>query len=259
MVETIESHLVDHHRGKLTKQDFRISWECPYCDHAGQSHAEDEGLEQFKSHLFEHVESLIESEVHIADDVSGTGNILVRSQSGSPGKTNAQIHFLSPGEIVLFVTTNPAERIRLLDEQLPEWPSWTVILTTKDDPLADVTGVDIAEIPLEIVQLDSRIGLSDLGETLSRVLEEHEGTGEKISVEFDILSEIIGTFDLQTVFRFLHVLTSRLESADALAHYYVDPRARSESTLNVLEEVFDLSITARQRVFVSKSRDPNTG
>jgi hypothetical protein len=259
MVDTIESHLVDHHRGQLTKQDFRVSWECPYCDHAGQSHAEDEGIDQFKSHLFEHVESLIESGVHIADEVGGTGNILVRATSGSPGKTNAQVHFLSPGEIALFVTTNPAERIRLLDESLPEWPAWTVILTTKDDPLADMSEIDISDVPLEVVQLDSRIGLSDLGETLSRVLEEHEGTGEKISVEFDILSEIIGTFELQTVFRFLHVLANRLESADALAHYYVDSRARSESTLNVLQEVFDLSITARQRVFVSKPRGPNSG
>lgn len=259
MVGAIESHLVDHHRGQLTRQDFRVSWECPYCEHTGQSHAEDEGIEQFGAHLFEHVESLVESGVHIADEVGGTGNILVRATSSSPGKTNAQVHFLSPGEIVLFVTNSPAERIRLLDESLPEWPAWTVILTTKEDPLADVTGIDVSEIPLEVVQLDSRIGLSDLGETLSRVLEEHEDTGEKISVEFDILSEIIGTFELQTVFRFLHVLTSRLESADAIAHYYVDPRAQSTSTLNVLREVFGLSITARKGVFVSKPRGPNAG
>jgi hypothetical protein len=256
-VDAVESHLLDHHRGQLTRQDFRISWDCPYCEHTGQGHDEQEGIERFGSHLFEHVEPLMQSGVHVADEIDGTGNVLVRAPPGSTGGKNARIHFLSPGDIALFVTTNPAERIRLLDEELREWPAWTVVLTTKNDPLAGAAGIDFSTVPLEVVRLDSRLGLSDLGETISRVLDEQERSDGKISLEFDILSEIIGTFDLQTVFKFLHVLANRCESADALAHYYVDTRARSESTLNVLEEVFDLSITAREEAFVSDTRGPD--
>jgi hypothetical protein len=254
VVDAVESHLLDHHRGQLTNREFRISWECPYCDTTGQSHDESEGVARFTSHLFEHVEPLLESGVHVADEVDGTGSILVRSPVGSTGADNARIHFLSPGNVVLFVTTNPADRIRLLDEELHEWPAWTIVLTTKDDPLAGVTGIDFSEVPLEVVRLDSRLGLSDLGETISRVLDEQERTDGKISVEFDILAEIIEKFDLQTVFKFLHVFAKRCESADALAHYYVNPSAQSESTLNVLDEVFDLSITAREETFVSGTR-----
>jgi rubredoxin len=259
IVDAVESHLLDHHRGKLTNRDFRISWECPYCETTGQSHDESDGIARFRSHLFDHVEPLLESGVHVADDVGGTGSILVRSQAGSAGADNARIHFLSPGNIVLFVTTNPAQRIRLLDEQLDEWPAWTILVTTKDDPLAGVTGVDLSEKPLEVVRLDGRLGLSDLGETISRVLDEQEHSDGKISLEFDILSEIVEKFDLQTVFKFLHVFAERCASADALAHYYVNPRARSESTLNVLDEVFDLTITAREETFVADTRGPGDG
>jgi len=154
---------------------------------------------------------------------------------------------------VVFVTTNPAKRIRLLQEELAEWPAWTVVLTTEDDPLAGLSGIDLGSVPLEIVQLDKRLGLDSLGKTVSRVLEEQESAEGKISFEFDILSEIINKFDLQQVFKFLHVLNARLEDADALSHYYFDPRTQSESSINVLDQVFDLKISADDRIFTAES------
>jgi hypothetical protein len=108
-------------------------------------------------------------------------------------------------------------------------------------------------VPLEVVRLDSRLGLSGLGETLSRVIEEYEAADGKIAVEIDILSELVEKFDLQTVFKFLHLLGKRIGQADALAHYHVDSRAQSESTINVLDQLFDISITARDQRFVSES------
>jgi hypothetical protein len=254
LVETVQSHLLDHHRHRLTKREFQVQWECPFCETTGQSHEENEGVQQFATHLFGHVEPLVESETHVANEINGTGGILVRTPPGSDGAENARVHFLSPGDIVLFITTTPAERIRHLRERLDEWPAWTIVLTTKENPLAGVEGIDLASAPLEVVRLDRRLGLSDLGETVSRVLDQQETDNGKVSVEFDILSEIIEKFDLQTVFRFLHLFGQRLENAGALAHYYVNPQARSTSTVNVLEELFDLSITANGQTFVSDPR-----
>lgn len=255
-VEAVQSHLLDHHRHRLARREFQISWECPFCEKEGRNHEESEGVQQFKRHLFEHVEPLLESGTHVADDVDGTGSILVRAPLQSDGADNARVHFLSPGDIVFFVTTTPAERIRLLRERLQEWPAWTIILTTKENPLAGVEGIDLASAPLEVVRLDRRLGLSDLGETISRVLAEQETTSGKVSVEFDILSEIIEKFELQTVFKFLHLLSQRFENVNALSHYYVDPTARSTSTVNVLEELFDLSMTADGQTFVADSGGP---
>jgi hypothetical protein len=102
---------------------------------------------------------------------------------------------------------------------------------------------------LEVVRLDRRLGLSDLGETVSRVIDEQKRKSGKISVEFDILSEIIEKFETQTVFKFLHLLTRRLADVGALSHFYVNPRAQSASTVNVLRQLFDLTITADDRTF----------
>jgi hypothetical protein len=251
--EEIKSHITDHYRNNISEDEFRIQWKCPYCDTNQQSHDKSEGLQSYRSHLFSHCEPLLESGVHVADDVDGTGEILVLSPVESTGTDNARIHFLSPCDIVVFVTTNPAKRIRLLQEELAEWPAWTVVLTTKDDPLAGLSGIDLGSVPLEIVQLDKRVGLDSLGKTVSRVLEEQESAEGKISFEFDILPEIINKFDLQQVFKFLHVLNARLEDADALSHYYFDPRTQSESSINVLDQVFDLKISADDRIFTAES------
>ncbi|MFD1634656.1 DUF7504 family protein [Haloplanus ruber] len=245
------SHILSHYRERVTKQDFRIRWSCPHCERSGQHHDGDAGVERFEQHLFEHVESSVESGVHVADDIDRTGGVLVRAPRGSTGLDNARVHFLSPGGVVLFVTTAPAERIRLLDDALNEWPARTIILTTKPDPLGDISELDLSAASLEVVRLDSRLGLSEVGETISRVVGEYEDVGGKIVAAFDILPELVEKFDLQTVFKFLHVLDTRLTRADALSHYHVDPRTQSQSTINVLGQAFDLSIVADDRRFVA--------
>ncbi|MFB6122639.1 MAG: hypothetical protein ABEJ78_04205 [Haloferacaceae archaeon] len=246
--------MVEHHRQRLTSQDFQMYWDCPYCEEEGQHHDKAAGIERFEGHLFGHVESLVESGVHVADDIEGTGSILVRTARGSTGLENAQVHFLSPADVVLLVTTVPAERLRLLHETLREWPAQAVVLTTKSDVLEGVSGIDFSEVSLEIVRLDPQLGLSELGETISRVIDEYETTPGKLAVGFDILSELIGKSDLQTLFKFLHILGKRFERADALAYYHIDPRAQSEAAINVLDQAFDMSITARDHRFVTGSR-----
>jgi hypothetical protein len=258
LVDAVGSHVLDHHRQRVTKQDFRLRWDCPYCESTGQYHGRGDGIEKLKRHLLDHVTSLIQSGVHVTDDIGGTGNVLVRSPRGSAASDNARVHVLSSGDIVMFVTTAPDERLRLLHDELREWPAQTAIVTTRSDVLENVSGIDSSEMPLELVQLDGRLGLSGLGETLSRVIEECEAAAGKIAVEFDILSELIEKFDLRTVFKFLHALGRRVKRADALAHYHVDSRARSESTINILDKSFDLSIRVRGQRFVSES-PPGTG
>lgn len=248
---TIKSHIVEHHRSQLSDDGFQVGWSCPYCDANGQHHEREECVRAFKSHLFEHVKPLMESGKHVADDIDRTGNILVLGGLESRGADNARIHFLSPGDIVIIVTTNPANRLRLLHEEMNNWPASTIVITTKENPLEGLDGINFADVPIEVVQLDKRLGLGGLGETISRVVKEHENAQGKLSVEIDILSEIIDTFNLEMVFKFLHALTARLNQADALAHYYFDPRSQSESTINVLDQIFDLRLSVSGQTFVS--------
>lgn len=251
-VETVKSHIVEHHQSRLSDEGFQVQWNCPYCETSSQHHEQEAAIQSFRDHLFEHVKPLMESGTHVADDIDGVGDVLVLSPLESTGADNARIHFLSPADIAIFVTTNPADRLRLIDEEMQHWPASTIVITTKDRPLEGLEHVDFSDIPLEVVKLDKRLGLGGLGETISRVVQEHERAQGKLSVEFDILAEIIDTFDLEQVFKFLHALTARLEQADALSHYYFDPNSGAESTINVLDQIFDLRIAVTDSTFVSR-------
>lgn len=251
LTDAVESHVVDHHKGNLSQTDFLYEWSCPYCDAAGSEQDKAETLGRFRSHLFGHVEPLVESDVHLADDIEGVGDVLVKTPQDDTRADNARVHLLSPGDLVLITTTSPAERLRLIDRDLAEWPAWTIVITTKDNPLGGVD-LDLASLPIEVVKLDKRMGLRQLGETISRVLHENETSNAKVSMEFDILPEILDKFELEAVFQFLSVLGARLERADGLSHYYVDHTRQPESTINVLEELFDMSIRVDDNHFVSE-------
>lgn len=251
IAQRVKSHVASHHRDCLTKDNFQLKWNCPYCDRTAHTHEQDEGVQEFKDHLYAHVDSLLEKGVHVTDRIGGTADILVLSPVESPGADNARIHFIGPCDIAICVTTNPASRIRLFAQHLDELPAKTIVITTVDDPLDGFTDVDVSNGSLEIVRLDGGLGLSGLGETLSRVVSEQESVGGKISFEFDIVAELTNTFDLQEVFQFFHLVSSRLEEADALSHYYLDPQTVSDSTINILNELFDLTIEVEGGVFVA--------
>jgi hypothetical protein len=251
--EAIGSHLVEHAASNIRRDDVRVAWRCPRCGAEGETYAGDvdDAVESFESHLLGHTKSRLEADAHVADAVGGTGNVLVISPLDGDATDNARTHFLSHGDDVVLVTANPAARLRLLDRTLPSWPASTTVVTTATEPLSGVD-VDPAARSISVVPLDGRPDLSGVGETLSRTIESHQSAGT-LSVEFDILPELLATFELRTVFRFLHLLTARLDRERALAHYYLDPRRAQRASRNVLEGVFDLSIRTEGSVFVAGS------
>ena len=250
-IERVKTYIAKQNKNRLTQEGVMVGWSCPYCDRRSSAHDEHVALEKFKDHLFSHKKALLESGVHVADDINGTGSIAVLSPVESTGADNARVHFLSPGDVVVIVTTNPAHRIDLLRSKLSEWPEWTVLLTTKDDPLAGLSGVELMDIPVEIVHLDNQMGLRSLIETISRVLEEQQQPGRKIAFEFDILTELIQKAKLQRMFKFLHLLTGRLEDVNALSHFFVN-RNRMASSMNVLDPVFDMQLKSTGSMFLEK-------
>ncbi|GAB7093428.1 hypothetical protein JCM30237_05800 [Halolamina litorea] len=53
------------------------------------------------------------------------------------------------------------------------------------------------------------------------------------------LTTLLMYSDLQTVFRFLHVFTGRVQSVDGLGLYCIDSTAHDEQALNTLKQLFD--------------------
>ena len=60
------------------------------------------------------------------------------------------------------------------------------------------------------------------------------------------LSTLLMYSDLQTVFRFLHVFTGRVQSADALGVFVIDSSAHDEQTVSTLKQLFDGIVTVRE-------------
>ncbi|WP_049936745.1 DUF7504 family protein [Haloplanus natans] len=250
--EAVGAHLLDHAESNLRRDDVGVAWRCPHCGTQGETYAgdDDDAVDAFKSHLFGHAASQLEAGAHVADAVGGTGNVLVIAPSDDAAD-NARTHFLSRGDHAMIVTANPADRLRLLDRALPSWPASTTVVTTVTEPLSEVD-IDPSARSIEVLMLDGRPDLSGVGETLSRAIGARQAAGT-LSVEFDILPDLLETFELRTVFRFLHLLSARLERERALAHCHLDPRYTQRASINVLEGAFDLSIRAEGSVFVAES------
>jgi KaiC/GvpD/RAD55 family RecA-like ATPase len=60
-----------------------------------------------------------------------------------------------------------------------------------------------------------------------------------IRVMVDSLSTLLMYSDVQTVFRFMHVFTSRIENADGLGLHVIESTAHDDETLNTLKQLYD--------------------
>jgi hypothetical protein len=247
----VKSHLFGHHTGCVSKADFKLSWSCPYCGSDGEAYDSETGVTEFKDHLYKHTRGDLVSGVHIADSIGGRGNVLVKTPVESAGADSMRRHFLPAGDVDVLVTNNPEERLRLLDRTLEEWPAWTSLITTKRRPLAEPMGIDFDEIPIEVVQLDRSLGPNGLGETISRVIEARSTAGSTVVLEFDILPELMRAFDLRRSYSFLQALSSRLDEAGALSLFYLDPGVQSSTLLNVIDDEFDIELSADGPVFTA--------
>jgi len=90
----------------------------------------------------------------------------------------------------------------------------------------------------------SRRDMSDIGVTFSEFIQSFytEQQREHTRVLVDSLTTLLLYSNLQTVFRFLHVFTSRVGSVDGLGLYTVDSTAHDGETLSTLKQLFDATI-----------------
>ena len=94
----------------------------------------------------------------------------------------------------------------------------------------------------------SPVDLTGIGIKFSEFLEEFskERGLERNRVLFHSLSTLLMYTDLQTVFRFLHVFTGRVQSVDGLGLYCIDSTAHDDRTMNTLKQLFDGVVETRE-------------
>ena len=86
--------------------------------------------------------------------------------------------------------------------------------------------------------------LTGLGIALSTVLADWDDTGTQPVVCFDSITPLLQYVDPQHLFRFLHVLTGRIDGIEAVAHYHLDPSAHDQQTTSTFKQLVDTVIEA---------------
>ena len=90
----------------------------------------------------------------------------------------------------------------------------------------------------------SPVDMTGIGIKLSAFLQAFGDRGiDQNRVMVHSLSTLLMYSDLQTVFRFLHVFTGRVQSVDGLGLYSIDSTAHDDQAMNTLKQLFDGIVT----------------
>ena len=130
-----------------------------------------------------------------------------------------------------------ADRIRAEHEGLFEYgaPFGVVDCVTKHQGQGTIADTDLVQYA------SSPEDMTGVGIDFSELLEDFYVNRDlaRNRALFVSVSTLLMYSDLQTVFRFLHVFTSRVDNADALGLYVVQSGAHDEQTMNTLSQLFD--------------------
>lgn len=103
------------------------------------------------------------------------------------------------------------------------------------EPAPDGDRTPIGALGIEIV------------ETIDEFAEDADGFApSELRVCVDSLVPLLQEYDPQSVFRLLHMLTSRVDQARGMGHYHV-PLAPDHDAVNLFEPMFDAIVTVRSR------------
>ncbi|ELZ44292.1 hypothetical protein C464_15705 [Halorubrum coriense DSM 10284] len=254
MADVTGSHLLAHHSDALSTSDFRVSWDCPYCAAAKTAYDGDGVVAEFKRHLHGHVTDRIADGAHVAERVDWDGVVRVDASAAGDEADALRTHFHDAAGLVVAVTPTPERLVRALDEALDAWPRRAVIVSTGEYDFEATADVDFEGRNVEMVELDPRLSPAEVGETVSRILDDNREPGERVSLEVSVFHQIVASFDVERAVAFVRMLAARLDDAGGVLQLYVDADAdRNVATvLNLLDDTIDLTVAVDDGRFVRR-------
>lgn len=144
---------------------------------------------------------------------------------------------LENGEAVIVVGTNdsPTQIIAALgDRTTVDEERLAIVDATGEGEDGVVDGVTVRAV-------GSTGDLTGLSLAFAKQLQllEDRGVADRVRVGLDTVSTLLMYAEVQTVFRFLHVFTSRLGSADLLGLFTLTPDMHDEKQVNTVRTLFD--------------------
>ncbi|MFC3957045.1 RAD55 family ATPase [Halovivax cerinus] len=189
-------------------------------------------------------------DVPSADDLDAGTNVLV---AGPPltGKRELALEALASGAkrgdgSIVVTTKDSADKVldEFTDAAGVENPDVGVV-----DCVTKQRGIGTVDDDPRIKYASSPVDMTGIGIKLSEFLQEfYENRGlTENRILLHSISTLLMYSDLQTVFRFLHVFTGRIQSADALGLCVIDSTAHDDQTMNTLKQLFDVVVEIEER------------
>ncbi|NHN58797.1 MULTISPECIES: MarR family transcriptional regulator [Halorussus] len=104
----------------------------------------------------------------------------------------------------------------------------------------ETSGEEDTEMPssVSVARVDPNQPM-DIIAPLSEQLTRWKDNGNQTLVSVQTLTILLEYVDFDTAFRYLHILTHRVQAADAIGFYHMDPDIHDEETINTLKPLFD--------------------
>jgi len=146
-------------------------------------------------------------------------------------------------ENILSVTFSqtPAERLALWRRESDgTMPNRAAVIDGCESSTAAERTAIAEEMPeLSVDVLSDTAGPMEIALTIGQYLGEWAEDSERTLACIHSLSELLDSFDRGEVVQLINALDARLDAADAVAHYHLDPEAHDEQTVAEIRPLFD--------------------
>ncbi|MFB6227965.1 MAG: hypothetical protein ABEH88_05185 [Halobacteriales archaeon] len=191
-----------------------------------------------------------------AESVGSASNVMLLAPSPDSAGSEVCAELLSvqrpSEEDVLAVTldVSPDEWLDRWERNVgPERPAKTSFVTV-DDQTRSVAASATADSALpggmRIHTASSPTDLTGIGVRISEQLSDWDTDDNRTIVDFDSLTALLESNEQQSVFKFIHFLSGRITTADALAHYHMDPAAHEDQEIKTFESVMDAVVEVEE-------------
>lgn len=171
----------------------------------------------------------------VAAEVRDAPTVLIlRPQTAAAADAEFRRHFVADEHdtelLGISFSQPPSTWYDLWCDVLETEPTRAALITTPE-----LAADDVGDRTLDVETVANPSNLTGIGVKSTPYLSDWDDA----TVTVDSLTVLLQYADPQSVYRFLHVLTTRLRAAGASGLFYLDPTVEDERTVELLKTLFD--------------------